>query len=133
MTFVTRASILEDELAEIRTRRERFTACRSEIESAEGGQADALAAAIAQHLAAIRPDELLGAAQPIWLERIAKPLKADATKPLAARDISRIRSWPTARIEDLLAAITDIEALLVVAEIDAQNEVIYAEISRTYS
>lgn len=129
---LTPASVLTEAWALSRARRERFTACIGAI--ADGGRtADATAAALAAHLAATTAAELPLAAQPIWHDRIVRPLKADAAKPLPARAIAAIRSWPSARVGELAHALALIEAILLDAENEAHNEVIYAEISRAYS
>ena len=130
-------SALEDnwqtpEVEEARALRECFTAClRAMAENGDG--ADAIAAAIVAHLATITAARLPLAAQLIWREKVARPLKADAAKPLPQRSVAAIRSWPSARIRDLRAALGDIESLLVDAENDALHEAIYADISRHYS
>lgn len=112
--------------------RGRFMTCLGEI-GAQGGTAESVSAAMLRALATVRAGEMPLAAQTIWRERVARPLKAQATRPLQPASISLIRSWPTARVADLVAALSEIEALLAEAENDARNEVIYAEISRAYS
>ncbi len=112
--------------------RARLEACRA-MAAEKGNDADALASAIGEHLARLDPGELPAAAQVVWTERIARPLKADMAKPLAARAVASIRSWPSARVGQIVQALSEIEALVIDAENDAEHEVIYAEISRTYS
>ncbi|MGE0699898.1 MAG: hypothetical protein AB7O57_12455 [Hyphomicrobiaceae bacterium] len=113
--------------------RVRLAACREAANAAGSNDADALASAIAGHLDGLRAAELPAAAQLVWIERVARPLKADPAKPLPARAIAAIRSSPSGRIAQLAAALAEIEHLVRAEEIDAANEVIYAEISRTYS
>lgn len=114
--------------------RRSFAACREELNRGRRAtNADAVAAAIAAHLGEVKMADLPVAAQTIWHDRILRPLKADARKPLPARAIAAVRSWPSQRIDDLLGALAGIEAILTDAENDARNEIIYAEISRAYS
>ncbi len=123
---------LPEELAKATALRERFTTCCLTIGDTTPS-ADGVAGAIAQHLAETLATELPAAAQIIWHDRILRPLKADVTKPLAARAIGQLRSWPSARVAELARALTEIEAILVDHENEVHHEVIYAEISRTYS
>jgi hypothetical protein len=132
LKVLTQAAILTEVWAEARALRQRFTAFATDI-AAGDRSADVVAAAIARHLAATTTGKLPPAAELVWRERLARPLKADATKPLPPRAIAAMRSWPSSRIEDLVQALSEIEAILVDAENEAHNEVIYAEISRAYS
>lgn len=120
------------EVEEARALRERFSTCLHAIAD-RGGNADAVAAAVAAHLATITTAQLPVTAQLIWQERIVRALKADAGKPLPQRAMASIRSWPSARVGELQAALAELEAILIAAENDALHEVIYAEISRHYS
>ena len=130
---MTKVQTEQEQLAEqFGVIRARLEACRAAA-AAQGNDPDALAAAISQHLATLDPVELPPAAQVIWTERIARPLKADVAKPLPARAVASIRSWPSARVSQIVEALSDLEALVIDAENDAMHEVIYAEISRTYS
>ena len=112
--------------------RQQFTACCAGI-AANGRSAESVAAAVALHLAAMTSADLPPAAQPIWSNRVARPLKADATKPLAPRAVHSIRSWPSSRADELAVALAEIEAVLVDVENEALHEAIYVEISRAYS
>lgn len=112
--------------------RAQFTACCSEI-AANDRVVDAVAAAITRHLARTTSADLPPPARPIWQDRVAHPLRADPVKPLPARAIASIRSWPSARARELQSALVEIEAILVEAENEAHHEAIYVEISRTYS
>ena len=112
--------------------RQQFTVCCAEIAANSRG-AEAVAAAVASHLAAVTIAKLPPAAQSIWSNRVARPLKADAAKPLGALAIGSIRSWPASRADDLTAALAEIEAVLVDVENEALHEAIYVEISRAYS
>ncbi len=123
---------LPEELAKAAALRQRFTACCTEIADA-GSTAEAVSCAMDRYLAETLGFELPAAAQVIWHDRIVRPLKADATKPLAPRTVGQLRSWPLARVKDLVQALIDIEAILLDYENEVHHEVIYAEISRTYS
>lgn len=132
MTEVTRTGLLAEEHEEVRARRQRFTDCLGEIATG-GREPSAVAAAVGKRLTGIKASELPLAAQMIWIERVTRPLKADGTKPLTARAVGSIRSWPSTRVDDLASALAEIEKILIDAENDAHHEVIYAEISRAYS
>jgi len=129
VTTASEHAELADRMAVLRGR---FQTCLGELH-VQGGTADALSAAMLRTLAAVRPAELPLAARTIWRERVARPLKADGMKPLPPKAFGLVRSWPTSRVNNLLTALSEIEALLAEAENDARNEVIYAEISRAYS
>ena len=129
ITTASEHAELADRMAMLRGR---FQACLDELHG-QGGTADALSAAMLRTLATVRPDELPLAAQTIWRERVARPLRADGKTPLKPAAISLVRSWPLSRVNNLLTALSEIETLLATAENDARNEVIYAEISRAYS
>ena len=125
-------ALLESQLAAARALRLRFTgACEAIVEA--GASADAAADAIAAHLATITTAQLPLAAQTIWQAKVVRPIKADATKQLSPRAIAAIRSWPSARVGELQAALAEIERLLTDAENEVHHEVIYAEISKAYS
>ncbi len=109
-----------------------LVACR-EAAAERGNTADALAETMAAHFAELKASDLPLAAQVIWIDRVVRPLKADALKVLPARAFSALRSWPSARVAQLVAVLAEIEAIIVDAENDALHEVIYVEISRTYS
>lgn len=120
------------EVVEARVLRQRFSACLGDIAD-NGSTADSIAAAVAAHLATITVAQLPLPAQLIWRERVVRSLKADADKPLPQRAMASIRSWPSARVSELQAALAELQAILITAENDALHEVIYAEISRHYS
>ena len=125
-------AFLQEEFEKAAELRERFSGCCKAVGDT-GPSADTVAGAIARHLADTLGTELPAAAQVIWHDRIVRPLKADAAKPLTPRAIGQIRSWPLSRVGDLARALIDIEAILVDYENEVHHEVIYAEISRTYS
>lgn len=120
---------LVESLGALRTR---LVAAR-EVAAAVGNDADAVAAAMAAHLSDLKASDLPLPAQVIWVDRVVRALKADPTKPLPPRALASIRSWPSARVAGLLATLAEIEAIVEDAFNDAEHEVIYAEISRTYS
>lgn len=122
---------LEDRERLARTR-QRFTDFADLIGDA-GGAADAVARSFGRVLAGIALADLPPPAQLQWAERIARPLKTDAMRPIPERAVGAIRSWPSARIADLVAAVAEIETVLVDTENEALNVAIYVEISRTYS
>jgi len=111
---------------------ERLAACRTTADD-RSGVVDAFASAAAGHLVHINPTELPLAAQTIWTDRIARPLRADPAKPLSEQSVAALRSWPAARLQQLVQAIGEIERFVREAEIDARNEIIRATISREYS
>lgn len=132
MVTVVDFAFLEQQLVTARALRQRFTAACAAI--VEGGvAADVAAEAITQHLATTKAADLPLAAQTIWQAKIVRPLKADAAKPLPPRAIASLRSWPSARIGELQAALAEIEKILTDAENEVHHEVIYAEISKAYS
>lgn len=121
------------ELAERMARlRARFATCLDAIDERQN-RPDEVAKAIATHLGTLTDMGLPLTARTIWRDRIARPLKGPSGKPLPARTVAAIASWPTARVADLVAALREIEAIIADAENDARNEIIYAEISRAYS
>ena len=121
-----------DDRAFLARLRQQFSTCCSDIAS-DSRDADKVATAVAAHIAATTTATLPPAAQPLWTDRVARPLKAEAAKPLSSRSISAIRSWPSSRVGELAMALGEIEAILVDVENEALNVAIYAEISRAYS
>ena len=112
--------------------RGKLIAARETAEARES-TAEALASALSEHLADVQAADLPLAAQVVWVDRIVRPLKADPAKPVPPRAFASIRSWPSARVAQLVATLAEIEAIVEEAFNDAEHEVIYAEISRTYS
>jgi hypothetical protein len=131
MTVVDTA-LLPAMLEAARALRQQFAACCAEFAEKDASP-DAVASAMVRHLSKITVASLPQAAQLIWRERVVRPLRADAEKPLAQRAISSIRSWPSQRVADLQAALVEIESILETHENELAHEVIYTEISRTYS
>jgi hypothetical protein len=121
----------EDRALLARTRRQ-FAECCAEMTAALGDP-DAAARAIGTHLGSVSNRVLPPAAQTIWSDRVARPLKTDAAKVLPQRAVAAIRALPARRIAELATALSEITAILVETENEALHEVIYAEISRTYS
>ncbi|MEZ5817344.1 MAG: hypothetical protein R3D44_09700 [Hyphomicrobiaceae bacterium] len=110
----------------------RLSACCADA-GREMSSADAMASALSRHITGLKPNELPTAARTIWADRVARPLKASAHKPLSQRSIAMVRSWPSARVEQLAAALAAIAEAVEEAEIDARNEIVRAAISREYS
>lgn len=110
-----------------------LAACRKAAGADLASSADAVVTAVMENLASLEPGELPLAAQTIWTDRVARPLRADPTKPLSERDVGGLRSWPSARLGQFLAALAEIEVIVRDEEIDARNEIIRATISREYS
>jgi hypothetical protein len=125
-------TLLEERIAEARALRQRFSTCLARV-AAAGGGADAAADAVTAYLATTPVAEMPLAAQAIWGDRVARPLKASNARPLQPKAVATIRSWPSSRVADLIQALREIETILAGAETDAMNEAIYAEISRAYS
>ncbi len=135
-SHVPRVGLTTTEYADLADRvavtRSRFAGCVADI-AASDRRPDAIATAILAHLASVTASALPPAAQTLWSDRIARPLKTDPAKPLPARAVRGIASWPGARIAGLVDALAEIEAILVETENEARNEVFYAEFSRAYS
>lgn len=112
--------------------RKRLAACREAALDPSAG-AEAIAAAAATHLSDIDPSGLPLAAQTIWTDKIARPLRADPAKPLPEPAVAGLRSWPAARLQQLVRALEELERIVTDTEIDARNEIIRATISREYS
>jgi hypothetical protein len=84
------------------------------------------------YLADIRVDALPAPAQAIWAD-VGKLLKADAQRrPLPAKSIAAITSWPAVRVIELLAALHRIHVALDAAENDTQNDEIRIQVARAY-
>ncbi len=89
----------------------RLAACRT-VGLQQPRGVDAFASAAAEHLADIVPDELPLAARTVWADRIARPLKADAAKPLTEQGLAPLRSWPAARLQQFSRALAEIERIV---------------------
>ncbi len=131
MTVVDTA-LLPAMLDAARAMRQQFAACCAEF-AGNDASPDTVASAMARHLAKVAVVSLPPAAQLIWRDRVARPLRADAEKPLAERAVGAIRSWPSQRVGELQSALVEIDAILEIHENELAHEVIYTEISRTYS
>lgn len=122
----------EEDRATLAEIRDRFARCCRVLSDHEGDP-DAAAKAVSEHLGPVSTLCLPAAAQTIWADRVARPFKSDASKPLTPRAIGAIRASPARRIAELASALAEIESNLVETENEALHEAIYAEISRTYS
>lgn len=122
----------EEDRATLTSIRQRFTDCLAALKR-RPGDPDAAARSVAEQLGPISTATLPLAAQAIWCDRIARPLKTQPSKPLTARAVAGVRALPARRIAELAAALAEIEALLIETETEALNEAIYRDISHTYS
>ncbi len=131
------AERLHAELEAVRTVRRAVRRCLDAIAGSslekQGCNGEAIAVALAAHLAPLTVAALPEAAKPVWREKVARRLKAAPDKPISEQTIAAIRSWPLARCAELAASLTELEAILANAETDAHNETIYAVISHEYS
>ncbi len=132
MVTVVDTALLPGMLEAARALRKRFASCCADF-AGRDADAEAVSSAMARHLGTITAASLPEAAQLVWRERVARPLKANAEKALTERSIAGIRSWPSQRVAELQTALIEIENILEGHENELAHEVIYAEISRTYS
>ena len=72
---------------------------------------DRVATAVSQHFAEMRVDQLPGPAHIAWRE-FAQCFKADAAKPLPARAVASVASWPRDRVAKLLEAARRLDEIL---------------------
>lgn len=122
----------EEDRATLTWIRQRFTECLAGL-AKNAGDPDFAARVVADRLSQVTSASLPSAAQAVWFEKIARPLKTDPARPLTARAIAAVRASPARRIADLTAALAAIEAILVDTENEALHEAIYRDISHTYS
>ncbi|MFV0297555.1 MAG: hypothetical protein ACK5JT_15680 [Hyphomicrobiaceae bacterium] len=122
----------EEDLATLVESHRRFSVCREKMRNA-GRDVDKVVKVFTKHLRRITTNVLPPPAQVVWAEHIARPLKADPAKPLPERAVAGMRSWPAARIAELAQTVSEIDAVLEIAENEAHHEAIYVEISRAYS
>ncbi len=88
--------------------------------------------AFARSLGQLRAETLPPAAQPIWRDLVTQLFKADPRKPLPETALAAMRSWPAARIRDLIDRLRRIEAILHDAENEKQNDEIRDGLQRHY-
>ena len=92
-----------------------------------------VALAFANHLVTIDPAKLPKAAQPQWHRLVTRLLKvASGQRPLPQRAIAGIASWPSARVAELLALVTAIEAEIARAANDRLIDETNERVSRAY-
>ena len=90
-----------------------------------------VAASFAQHLAALTTQKLPASAQGQWRE-VARLLKAPAEKPIPERAVAAIKSWPGARIGELIAQIEKLHEILDKLENERLEDEIRDSIRRHY-
>ena len=122
----------EEDRATLAKIHRQFSQCCAKLQAADG-DVDAAVKAITSDLRKITTGHLPPAARVIWAERIARPMRAEPTKPIPQRVLAGMRSWPSARMAKLIEALAAIQAILKETEEEAQHEAIYVEISRAYS
>ena len=109
-----------------------FAAFAAELPAgAQAPTAQLTAEAFARHFHAITLDALPTAAHPHWSE-VARRLKADPAKPVPAKAIAAIRSWPKDRIDKLIPALRAIAAIIERIEHERQHDEIRASLQRAY-
>ena len=92
---------------------------------------DAVVPAFAQHLAATTADALPAPAQTHWRD-VARLLRSPADKPIPERAVAAIRSWPAARVAELLAHIRKLDEILEALENQRLEDEIRDSIRRHY-
>jgi hypothetical protein len=109
-----------------------FSAFVSKLGTDVPSAPDRVADLIAHHLAATRIEALPPAAQDVWRD-VVRLLKADVRRtPLQEKAIAAIRSWPAARVTELIDALRRIASALDDAENDRQNDEIRVHVARAY-
>ncbi|MDX2157924.1 MAG: hypothetical protein SFW09_15605 [Hyphomicrobiaceae bacterium] len=98
---------------------------------AERQDAEAVASAFAAHLAQLTSANLPPLAQSAW-RSIARLLKAPAERPIPERAILAVRSWPAARLDELLAHAREIQVVLEKLDNERLEDEIRDEIRRHY-
>lgn len=94
-------------------------------------EAESIAAAFAEHLGEVNVATLPAAAQAHWRE-VARLLKSPADKPIPDKAISAIRSWPAARLDELLALVRQTDEVLEKLENERLEDEIRDSIRRHY-
>ncbi|MEZ5817345.1 MAG: hypothetical protein R3D44_09705 [Hyphomicrobiaceae bacterium] len=92
---------------------------------------DAAANAFAVHLAGLDASVLPPAADATW-RKIAHLVRAPAEKPFSEKATSAIRSWPKARVGDLVGLVRELNAILEKVENDRLEDEIRDDIRRHY-
>ncbi len=105
---------------------ERFLA-----EAGSDPAAEVAAAAAAQHLAPVTADALPVPAQAHWRD-LTRLLKVPAEKPISEKALAGMKSWPTARVVELIEQARKIHAVLEKAENERLEDEIRDSIRRHY-
>ena len=105
----------------------------SKFLAAVSGNRDAerVAASFAQHLAPLTIETLPASAQGNWRE-VARLLKAQAEKPIPDKAVAAIKSWPGARIGELIALVETLHGVLEKLENERLEDEIRDSIRRHY-
>lgn len=98
---------------------------------ADDMSAEAMAAAVGQHLGGVEVGALPPAAQVHWRD-VARLLKSPADKPIPDRAIAAIRSWPAARVTELMTHIRKLDEILDALENQRLEDEIRDSIRRHY-
>ena len=93
--------------------------------------AETVAAAFALHLAPITVNALPAQVQPHWRD-VARLLKSPADRPISEKAIAAVRSWPTARVGELVAVLQAADGILEALENERQEDEIRDKIRRHY-
>jgi hypothetical protein len=94
-------------------------------------EAETIAAAFAEHLGQMTASALPASAQAHWRD-VARLLKSPAEKPVPDKAIGAIRSWPAARLTELLALTAKTDAILERLENERLEDEIRDKIRRHY-
>ena len=90
-----------------------------------------VAASFAQHLAPLTTATLPASAQGGWRE-VARLLKTQAEKPIPDKAVAAVKSWPGARIDDLIAQVEKLHEILERLENERLEDEIRDSIRRHY-
>lgn len=93
--------------------------------------AERVAASFAQHLAPLSTGTLPAPAHGSWRE-VARLLKAPAEKPIPDKAVGAIKSWPGARIGELIAQVEALHEILEKLENERLEDEIRDSIRRHY-
>jgi len=93
--------------------------------------ADRVAACFGEHIPALSLADLPPPAQDTW-SHTTRLLKTPADKPIPAKAVLAVRSWPQSRINELIARIRQLHAALEKVENDRLEDEIRDSIRRHY-
>lgn len=120
------------EPADMHNPRSAVGAALSSIEVSDAPRADAIADALDRHLRQMTRAALPSDARPYWEHCAGKLLKARADAPLADRAIASVRSWPRPRLDELVADLRAMQAVLEQTDNDRMDDEFRTSIARTY-